>query len=825
MNTESQKNNSAGAVIKISGMSCVNCAANLEKALSNLPGVSNASVNFASEKAILNYAPDKVSIAEITDVITKLGFVSSVSKTTFSVKGMSCASCVARVERAISAVPGVISANVNLATGRATVTYLENVRLANLKKAVRDIGFEVPEEQESPEDISSISNRETKSLRNTLIGAAILGVAVLILSFLPSFTGKPYLLWALATPVQFWAGKRFYQGAWASLKHKSADMNTLVAVGTSAAYFYSMAAVLIPSAFISGVIEPNLYFDTSAMIIVLILLGRFLEARAKGRTSEAIKKLINLKPKTAGVIRNGQELQIPVDEVLVGDIIIVRPGENIPVDGIITEGFSTIDESIITGESIPVDKKVGDEVVGASVNQTGSFRFQATRVGADTTLSQIVRLVEQAQGSKAPIQRLADVIAMYFVPAVILIATVTFLIWFIVGPSPALTYAILNFVAVLIIACPCALGLATPTAIIVGTGKGAENGILIRDAEKLERAHKTDSVLLDKTGTITLGQPKVADIITLEGFSEENLMQLAASAETNSEHPLAKAIVGNAKQKGTALLSVAQFNAIPGHGIEAEVDGKRILVGNIKLMEDNGIISAELEKRAAIFWEEGKTTMFVAVGGSPAGVIALSDTIKPGVIEAVKKLQSMGIEVTMLTGDNRRAAETVARQVGIKNVKYEILPEHKADEVGKLQKQGKVVAMVGDGINDAPALAQADIGIAIGTGTDIAMETGDITLMHGDLSGVVGAIELSKRTMRTIKQNLFWAFGYNVILIPVAAGVLYLFFGNGTVPAGLQFAFGEYGFLNPILAAFAMALSSLTVVSNSLRLKNYKLKH
>ena len=821
--SESKDKRLIRTAIKINGMSCANCAANIEKTLSKLPGIYQANVNFASEKAIIEYSPAEINASAIITAITELGFMPVISKSTFIVKGMSCASCVGRVEKAILDIPGVISASVNLANGQATVSYLEDVRLADIKNAVKNAGFGISPESAVPEDVSDTANREIKSLRNTLIAAALLGIAVLIMGFLPAFTGKAYLLWALATPVQFWAGLRFYKGAWAALKHKTADMNTLVAVGTSAAYFYSMAAVLVPSAFISGVIEANLYFDTSAMIIVLILLGRFLEAGAKGRTSEAIKKLINLKPKVAHVIRGEQEHQIPVDDVAAGDMIIVRPGESIPVDGIIREGYSTIDESIVTGESIPVDKKAGDEVIGASINRTGSFRFEATRVGVDTTLSRIVRLVEQAQGSKAPIQRLADIIAGYFVPIVISIAIITFIIWYFAGPAPSLTYAILNFVAVLIIACPCALGLATPTAIIVGTGKGAENGILIRNAETLEKAHKINSVLLDKTGTLTLGQPKVTDIIVTNHLTNEQMLQLAASAENKSEHPLAQAIVDESKIKKLELLSASQFNAIPGHGVEAIINGRKIIIGNLKLMKDKGIISDALEDRAGLLWEEGKTVMFVAVDGSGVGMIALSDTIKPGVAEAVKQLRIMGVDITMITGDNRRAAETIAKQVGIKNVLYEILPEHKADEVRKLQQQGKIVAMVGDGINDAPALAQADIGIAIGTGTDIAMETGDITLISGEPRGIAGAIELSKRTMRTIRQNLFWAFAYNVLLIPVAAGLLYLFFGNGTVPSGLQFALGEYGFLNPILAAFAMAISSLTVVTNSLRLKNYKL--
>jgi Cu+-exporting ATPase len=809
--------------IKINGMSCANCAANIEKALSKLPGVRNAAVNFASEKAIIEYAPDEIKASAIIDAIAGLGFKPVTVKSSFAVNGMSCASCVARVEKAIINVPGVVSASVNLANGQAMVSYLEDVPLSAIKQAVQDNGFETGNVKAAVEDVIDTVNRETKKLRNSLIIAAILGVAVFVLGFLPSFAAKPYLLWALATPVQFWAGLRFYKGAWSALKHKTADMNTLVAVGTSAAYLYSVAAVLFPSAFISGVIDANLYFDTSAMIIVLILLGRFLEARAKGRTSAAIKKLIGLKPKMASVIRGGEEQQIAVDDVVIGDTIIVRPGESIPVDGVIREGFSTIDESIITGESIPVDKKAGDEVIGASINRTGSFRFEAMRVGANTTLARIIKLVEEAQGSKAPIQRLADVIAGYFVPIVISIAVVTFIIWYFVGPDPSFTYAILNFVAVLIIACPCALGLATPTAIIVGTGKGAENGILIRDAETLEKAHRVNTVLLDKTGTLTVGQPKVTDIISMDSFAREKILQLAASVEINSEHPLGQAIVYESRQKGLEILPATGFNAIPGQGVEAIVDKRQILIGNSKLMKDRNIRLNEAEEMTIVLREKGKTVMFLAMDGYLAGLIALADSIKPGVAEAVKRLQGMGVDITMITGDNRRAAEAIARQVGIEDVLYEVLPQHKADEVRKMQQSGKIVAMVGDGINDAPALAQADIGIAIGTGTDIAMETGDITLISGELNGVAGAVDLSRKTMKTIRQNLFWAFAYNVLLIPVAAGFLYLFFGSGNVPSGLYFALGQYGFLNPILAAAAMAISSLMVVSNSLRLRNYRL--
>jgi Cu+-exporting ATPase len=564
------------------------------------------------------------------------------------------------------------------------------------------------------------------------------------------------------------------------------------------------------------------YFDTSSAIITLILLGRYLEARAKGQTSEAIKKLIGLQPKTAIVVRDGKEQQIPIDEVLTGDLVLVKPGERVPVDGILREGYSSLDESMITGESIPVDKKPGDEVIGATINKTGSFRFEATKIGKDTTLARIVRLVEEAQGSKAPVQRLADVIASIFVPIVISIAIVTFLVWFFAGPSPALTYAFLNFVAVLVIACPCALGLATPTAIIVGTGKGAEYGILIRSAETLEKAHKINAVLLDKTGTLTLGKPAVTDIIPAAGFTEAEILRLAASAEKNSEHSLADAIVKAAAVKGLELSPATEFNAMPGFGIEAMVEGKKLLLGNLKLTQEHNLVLGQQEVRANELWYEGKTVMFIGIDGQAAGLIALADTIKPDAVNVVKQLHKMGIEVAMVTGDNQRTAEAIAKQAGIERVFADVLPEHKADEVKKLQAEGKVVAMVGDGINDAPALAQADVGIAIGTGTDVAMETGDITLIRGKLSGIATAIALSKRTMRTIRQNLFWAFAYNVILIPIAAGILYFVFRNNPVPSGLSFILGDRGFLNPIMAAAAMALSSITVVTNSLRLRTFK---
>ena len=808
--------------IPITGMTCTNCAATIEKGLSETPGVEQADVNFGSEKASIAYDPDKVSLSKIKDTISELGYGIATRKSIFPVTGMMCATCVAHVEEALNNVPGVVSAVVNLGSEKATVEYLESTDYSDLKKAVTDAGYELGVELKVLEDVSETSQREVRKVRNRFIFAAVLTVPIVVMMLTPAFKGMEYLLWALATPVQFWAGWRFYKGAWGARKHRTTDMNSLIAVGSSAAYIYSVIATVFPEVFTSSGLTAHVYFDTSSAIITLILLGRYLEARAKGQTSDAIKKLIGLQPKTASVIRDRQEKQIPIDELVTGDIVLVKPGERVPVDGIVKEGYSSLDESMITGESIPVEKKSGDEVIGTTINKTGSFQFEATKIGKDTTLARIVRLVEEAQGSKASVQRLADIIASYFVPVVISIAIITFLIWFFAGPSPQLTYAFLNFIAVLVIACPCALGLATPTAIIVGTGKGAEHGILISSADTLERAHKINAVLLDKTGTLTQGKPAVTDIIATAGYTKDELLRLAASAEKNSEHSLAEAIVKESSLKSLMLSPALEFSAIPGLGIEATVDGKKLLLGNLKLIQERKLVMDGLEIQANELWFQGKTVMFVGIDGQVAGLIALADTIKPDAANVVRQLHKMGIEVAMVTGDNQRTAEAIAKQAGIKRVFADVLPEHKADEVKKLQSEDKVVAFIGDGINDAPALAQADVGIAIGTGTDVAMETGDITLIRGELNGIATAISLSKRTMRTIRQNLFWAFAYNVILIPIAAGILYLAFRNGNVPSGLKFILGDRGFLNPIMAAAAMALSSITVVTNSLRLRTFK---
>ena len=640
-------------------------------------------------------------------------------------------------------------------------------------------------------------------------------------------TFYPFLLWAVATPVQLWAGWVFYASGVPVLRHGAANMHTLIALGTSVAYGYSVAVVLIdalsPEVLSNAGIDAAVYFDTAATIIALILLGRFLEARARGRTSEAIRRLMGLRPSTARVVRDGREADVPVDEVALGDLIAVRPGEKIPVDGEVLNGASSVDESMLTGESMPVDKHPGQPVYGATMNLDGALRFTATKVGKDTVLAQIIRLVEEAQGSKAPIQRLADRVTAYFVPTVMAVALAAFLFWLLLGPSPELTFATLVFVAVLIIACPCALGLATPTAIIVGTGKGAEHGVLVRAADALERAQRVDTVVMDKTGTLTTGKPVVTDLVAV-GMSQEDLLRLAASVERGSEHPIGEAIVREALSRGLEPEDSAETRAVPGRGIEAVLDGRLVRIGNRGFMDSMGLDLGGLQGQSQGLAEQGKTPMFLTVGGRVAGIVAVSDTPKPTSREAVAEMQRMGLEVVMLTGDNAPAAEAIAEQVGVARVEAEVLPQDKAQVVRRLQGQGAVVAMVGDGINDAPALAQADVGIAMGTGADVAMESADITLMRGDLRGVTTAFELSRKTIRTIRQNLFWAFFYNVMLIPIAAGALYpVFDAAGGVPGSMEFFFGDRGFLNPVLAALAMAFSSVSVVSNSLRLRLAKI--
>ncbi|MHB8792920.1 MAG: heavy metal translocating P-type ATPase [Thermoleophilia bacterium] len=799
-------------ILPIEGMTCASCVERNEKILRETGGVLAAEVNFATEQATVEFDQDQVSVSELAAAIHGIGYKVITNRIELAIQGMSCASCVEHVQKAILGVDGVISAGVNLATERATVEFVPGAASRDdFVHAVESAGYKVlasEGDEEEDDTEAKLRRREFRRLQLKVIVGAVLSIPLFIGSMVDGLgpLNDMYVLWALATPVQFWVGWQFYHGALSAARHGTTNMNTLVAVGSSAAYLYSVSGIVFESFYMEQGLDMPMYFDTAAVIITLILFGRMLEARAKGQTSEAIKKLVGLTPKTARVVRDGVEADVPVRDVVTGDTVIVRPGERIPVDGVVLEGTSSIDESMITGESLPVSKHPGDEVVGATINKMGSFRFEATRVGKETVLAQIIRLVQEAQGSKPPIARMADVIASYFVPAVFVVASVTFGIWIIFGPSPAFTYALLNFVAVLVIACPCALGLATPTAIMVGTGKGAENGVLIRGGDSLETAHKVDTVVLDKTGTLTRGEPAITDVITT-GWEEDQVLRLAGSAERGSEHPLGEAIVQGANERGIELEVADSFQALAGQGIEAEVRGHAILVGNPGLLEGRGMSLDGLSEQAARLSGQGKTPMFVAIDGNPVGIIGVADTLKPGSRETVARLREMGLEVVMLTGDNLKTAEAIAAEVGVDRVLAEVLPQDKANEVKRLQNEGKRVAMVGDGINDAPALAQADVGIAIGTGTDVAMEAGDITLMSGDLQGVVTAIALSRRTIQIIKQNLFWAFAYNTALIPVAAGILYPFFGI---------------LLNPIIAAGAMGMSSVSVVTNSLRLRRFK---
>jgi len=734
----------------------------------------------------------------------------------FPVKGMHCAACVDKVERALRGVPGVKTAVVNLATERATVRLDDGgPRLDALRRAVAAAGYTVPAEiaatPEADDRAQAERARESRRLGDKLVVGVVLSVPVLLGSmhevfrWAPHWLRDPFLLWALTTPVQFWVGWQFHAGFLSELRHRSASMNTLVSVGTNAAYFWSVAVTLWPGVFAATGAMP--YYEASALLMTFLVLGRWLEARARGGTSEAIRRLIALRPKAARVVREGREEDVPIALVLVGDLIRARPGERVAVDGQVVEGASTVDESVLTGESLPVAKAPGASVVGGSVNRTGAFTYRATRVGSETVLAQIIRLVEEAQGSKAPIQRLADRVASVFVPVVLAVAALTFGVWWAWGPEPAFFHALANAVGVLVIACPCAMGLATPTAIMVGTGKGAELGVLIKSAGALELLHQAKTVVFDKTGTLTVGKPVVTDVIPTPGVDAETLLALAASAEQGSEHPLGEAIVSESKARGLALPPVSQFQAVPGQGVVASAPDGRILLGNLRMMQARGLDVAALEPSARRLAALGKSVVYVAFGEKAQGIVAVADVVKPEARAAVDGLRALGIEVAMLTGDTRLTAEAIAREAGIERVLAEVLPEQKAAEIQRLQGGARLVAMVGDGINDAPALAQADVGIAMGSGTDVAIEAADITLMRGDLRGVVTAVELSRRTIRIIRENLAWAFGYNIVLVPVAAGVLYPIWGV---------------LLSPILAGLAMALSSVSVVANSLRLKRFR---
>jgi Cu+-exporting ATPase len=810
--------------VPVTGMTCAACVGRVERALESVPGVLEAPVNLATASARVVFDPGVTGAAEIAAAVTGAGYGVATERLDAEVEGIFCASCVQKVEKRLLELPGALSANVNLATGGVTVESVAGtVTLEDVAAAAARAGdyrvLPSPEEGVRPDEPSEREARELSSLRRDLVIAAVLTTLVFVgsMPMLFPFVEKlpvraRYLaLFVLTTPVMFWAGARFFRGFWAATRHRTADMNTLVAVGTSAAYVYSTVVTFAPEILADGADMLHVYFDTSAMIITLILLGRFLELRARGRASQAIRRLADLAPRMATLLRDGAEVEVPVGQVAPGDIVLVRPGEQVPVDGEILKGTSAVDESMITGESVPVDKGPGDEVVGATVVRTGSFEFRATRTGRETVLAQIIKMVEEAQGSKAPIQRAADRVASVFVPTVIVLALLTFAVWLLAGPAPVFTNALLRLVAVLIIACPCAMGLATPTAIMVGTGRGAEAGIFIKGGETLETAHKLTTIVLDKTGTLTEGRMACTDVVPAEGVTERELVATAASVERSSEHPVARAVVDRAAEMGLELTDVSGFEALPGRGVSAMSGRGLVLVGTEELLRDYGAgveALASASSTADALAAKGRTPLLVASGERVLGVIAVADTLRPEAAEAVSRLRAMDIEVVMLTGDRETIARAIGGSVGVDRSIAEVLPGEKAAEIAELQRQGAFVGMVGDGINDAPALAQADVGIAIGTGTDVAIEASDITLMRADLMGVVSAIELSRRTIRTIRQNLFWAFFYNAIGIPVAAGVLYPAFGI---------------LLRPVFAAVAMAFSSVSVVTNSLRLRRARL--
>ncbi|MGB7606662.1 MAG: heavy metal translocating P-type ATPase [Lutisporaceae bacterium] len=798
-----------------------------EKAVKKLDGISELSINLATEIMIVSYDENKLSEVDIIGAVEKAGYqaeeLTETKEVNIPIQGMTCAACAKAIERTVGKLSGIESVSVNLATEKANIKYnSKTLRLSEIKQAISKAGYKALE-IESTNRVDEDKQRKEKEIRTLwtkFIISAIFSIPLLYIAMAPMISWWNFPIPGWLEPMKYpltyaiteillvipviMAGNKFYTVGFRALVRRSPNMDSLVAMGTFSAILYSLYSTYRISVGDHMYVE-SLYFETAGIIITLILLGKSLEAVSKGRTSEAIKKLMGLTPKTAIVIQNEKEIEIPIEEVEVGDIILVKPGEKIPVDGEVIEGVTSIDESMLTGESMPVEKKVGDKVIGASINKNGSIRFKATKVGSDTALAQIIKLVEDAQGSKAPIAQMADIVSGYFVPTVFAIALISALVWLLAGQT--VVFALTIFIAVLVIACPCALGLATPTAIMVGTGKGAEYGVLIKGGEALESTHKIKTIVFDKTGTITEGRPEVTDIATTEIIDKDLLLQLAASAEKGSEHPLGEAIVRGAEKQGMEILKLESFNAIPGYGIEVTIDSKQILLGNRKLMQDREISLELLENQSDKLASEGKTPMYIAIDNKLAGIIAVADIVKESSAKAIKKLHEMGIEVAMITGDNRRTAEAIAKQVGIDRVLAEVLPQDKANEIKKLQAEGKKVAMVGDGINDAPALAQADIGIAIGSGTDVAMESADIVLMRSDLMDVPTAIQLSKSTIRNIKQNLFWAFGYNVAGIPIAAGVLYALGGP---------------LLNPVYAAAAMSLSSVSVLTNALRLKGFK---
>jgi P-type Cu+ transporter len=814
---ENTSSDTHGFDVPVTGMSCASCALRIETRLKQLPGIADASVNYGNETARVVCNDSTADMEAIIDAIRTSGYDVALQTEIFGIGGMTCSACSARVEKALAGLDGVVEASVNLAAEQATVRFVPSPgAVQSIHNAVAKAGYTVmaaASDETAAENQDQRHEQDYHRLKRRLGIATAFTLPTFLISmgWLPgvdawSFGIKAYSLLALTIPVQFWAGWQFHIGAWRTIKHLSADMNTLISTGTMAAFIYSLVVTIWPGAFQATGATAAVYYETAAVIITLVLFGRMLEARAKGRASTAIRSLMQLRPSEALVERDGEVVTLPADSVVSGDVLIVRPGDRIPVDGTLIDGSSAIDESMITGESLPVEKEAGDDVIGGTLNASGSFRFRATHVGADTVLSHVIQLVEQAQGSKAPVQRLVDRISAVFVPIVISIAILTFAVWWVFGPQPALSFAILNAVAVLIVTCPCALGLATPTAIMVGTGRGAELGVLIKGGEVLERVRGLNTVVLDKTGTLTQGEPEVVEIVCVDGRTETELLEFAASAELRSEHPLGRAIVEEARKRSVSLTDPDHFEAVPGHGLTAKVNGRSVVVGNREQLETQIPEISNLSDSADRLQGDGATVSYVTIDGEPVGIIAIADQLKKHATNAVAALQADGLRVVMLTGDAERTAQAIATKAGIGEVVAGVRPDGKAEVIDNLQKNGAVVAMVGDGINDAPALAQADIGIAMGTGTDVAMETADITLMSGDVRGVRQAIGLSQATLRTIKQNLFWAFVYNVVGIPIAAGILYPF--NGML-------------LDPMVASAAMALSSVSVVTNSLRLRRW----
>ncbi|MEO2258799.1 heavy metal translocating P-type ATPase [Paenibacillus amylolyticus] len=800
--------------IQITGMTCAACANKIEKGLGKMDGVTSANVNFALEKASVTYDPTKVEMKELEEKIKKLGYGSVSEVAQFNLEGMTCAACANKIEKGLNKLPGVTNASVNFAMETARVEFSSGeVSIEDMKNKVKKLGYTAIVKQDGTSNGASdhrakeLSNQKRKLLIAAILSLPLLWTMVGHFSFtswiyVPELFMNPWFQLILASPVQFYIGRQFYVGAYKALRNGSANMDVLVSLGTSAAYFYSLYLTIQWSSMVEGMHHgPSLYYETSAVLITLFLMGKLFESLAKGRTSEAIKSLMSLQAKTALVVRDGKELTIPVDEVIAGDVVLIRPGDKVPVDGEVLEGISSVDESMLTGESLPVEKKVGDAVIGATINKNGILRIKATKVGKETALAQIIKVVEEAQGSKAPIQRVADVISGIFVPIVVGIAIVAFVVWYFWVTPGDFAGSLEKAIAILVIACPCALGLATPTSIMAGSGRSAELGVLFKGGEHLEQTHKIDAILLDKTGTVTKGKPELTNVVALG--NENEFLKLVGAAEKNSEHPLAEAIVVGIQERNIELPGTQSFEAFPGFGIQAMVEGRQLLVGTRRLMEKYNIDAKAAYHSMSRLEEAGKTAMLVAIDGQYAGMVAVADTIKETSKAAVSRLKEMGIKVIMITGDNERTAKAIAAQVGIDHVRAEVLPEGKAEEVKKLQSQGKKVAMVGDGINDAPALATADIGMAIGTGTDVAMEAADVTLMRGDLSSIPDAIYMSRKTMRNIKQNLFWALGYNTFGIPIAA----------------------IGLLAPWVAGAAMALSSVSVVLNALRLQRVKVRH